>query len=49
MAYDPDTQSVFIGTGSSYPWNRRTRSADQGDNLFLSSIVALDERTGAYK
>ena len=49
MAYDPDTQSVFIGTGSGYPWNRRARSADQGDNLFLSSIVALDDRTGAYK
>jgi quinohemoprotein ethanol dehydrogenase len=49
MAYDPETGTIFIGTGSGYPWNRRVRSADRGDNLFIASIVALDGRTGAYK
>lgn len=49
MAYDPETGTAFIGTGSPYPWNHRVRSAGQGDNLFVGSIVALDAATGAYK
>jgi len=49
MAYDVETGSVYIGTGGGYPMNRRVRSNDEGDNLFLASIVALDARTGAYK
>ncbi|MCB2079884.1 MAG: PQQ-dependent dehydrogenase, methanol/ethanol family [Novosphingobium sp.] len=49
MAYDPEIDTIYIGTGSPYPWNRRIRSADKGDNLFVSSIVALDGKTGAYK
>jgi len=49
IAYDPETDTVFIGTGSAYAENRRVRSADQGDNLFVSSIVALAGKTGAYK
>jgi quinohemoprotein ethanol dehydrogenase len=48
-AYDAETDTVYIGTGSAYPWNRRARSADQGDNLFVASIVALDGNTGAYR
>jgi quinohemoprotein ethanol dehydrogenase len=49
IAYDIETDTVFIGTGSGYPWNRRVRSADQGDNLFVASIVALDGATGVYR
>ncbi len=49
MAYDPETDTVIIGTGNGYPWNHRIRSEGKGDNLFLSSIVALDGKTGAYK
>jgi len=53
MAYDRETDTVFIGTGSGYPWNRMRRSADEkgdrGDNLFICSIVAIDGKTGAYK
>jgi quinohemoprotein ethanol dehydrogenase len=49
MAYDPDTDTVFIGTGSAYPWNHRIRSESKGDNLFTGSIVALDGGTGSYK
>jgi quinohemoprotein ethanol dehydrogenase len=49
FAYDPDTDTVFVGTGNGAPWNHRIRSAGKGDNLFLCSIVALDARTGAYK
>ncbi len=49
FAYDPETDTVFIGTGNGAPWNHRIRSAGKGDNLFLCSIVALDAKTGAYK
>jgi quinohemoprotein ethanol dehydrogenase len=49
ISYDPETGTVYIGTGSGYPWNRRARSADHGDNLFVASIVALDGKSGAYK
>ena len=49
IAYDPDTDTLFLGTGNGYPWNRRARSAGQGDNLFLCSIVALSGATGDYK
>ena len=48
MAYDPDLGIVYIGVGNGSPWNRETRSPGGGDNLFLSSIVALDAQTGAY-
>ena len=49
ITYDPETDSVYIGVGGGYPGNRRVRSEDKGDNLFLSSIVALESKTGAYK
>jgi len=49
ITYDDETDTVFIGTGNGYPWNHRIRSQGKGDNLFLSSIVALDGNTGAYK
>jgi quinohemoprotein ethanol dehydrogenase len=49
MAYDADTDTVFVGTGSPYPWNHRIRSQGLGDNLFVGSIIALNGRTGAYK
>ena len=49
MAYDPQTDSVYIGTGNGYPINRRARSQDAGDNLFIASIVALEGKSGAYK
>ena len=47
--YDPETDTVFIGTGNGGPWNRRARSPGGGDNLFLCSIIALDAKTGKYK
>jgi len=49
MAYDPETDTVFIGTGNGYAANRQVRSDNRGDNLFVSSIVALDRRTGGLK
>ena len=42
MAYDPELDLLYIGTGNGSPWNRAIRSPGGGDNLFLSSIVALE-------
>ncbi len=48
MTFDPDYGRVYIGTGNSGPYNPEKRSPGGGDNLFLTSIVALDADTGKY-
>ncbi|HZM89620.1 MAG TPA: PQQ-dependent dehydrogenase, methanol/ethanol family [Blastocatellia bacterium] len=46
MAYDPDLDLLYVGTGNGSPWNREIRSPGGGDNLYLSSILALKPDTG---
>ena len=48
IAHDPELDLLYIGVGNGAPWNRVYRSAGSGDNLFLSSIVALRPDTGEY-
>jgi quinohemoprotein ethanol dehydrogenase len=48
MAYDPDADLLYVGTGNGGPWNRNYRSPGGGDNLFLSSIIAVN-KTGYRK
>jgi len=48
MAYDPELGLLYIGVGNGSPWSRKYRSAGKGDNLYLSSIVALRAATGEY-
>jgi quinohemoprotein ethanol dehydrogenase len=48
MAYDPELGLLYIGVGNGSPWARKYRTAGKGDNLFLSSIVALRAATGEY-
>ena len=48
MAYDSDLDLLYIGTGNASPWNYKIRSPGGGDNLFVSSIVALKPDTGQY-
>ncbi len=48
MAYDPELDLLYIGVGNGTPWNQEIRSPGGGDNLFLSSIVALRPDTGEY-
>lgn len=53
MAYDPDLNLLYIGVGNGSPWNRAYRSPGEdgtgaGDNLYLSSIVAIRPDTGEY-
>ena len=48
IAYDPEANLVYVGTGNGSPWARHHRSEGTGDNLYLSSIVALNADTGRY-
>ena len=48
MAYDPELNLVYFGTGNGTPWSREQRSPGGGDNLYLSSVIAVDADTGAY-
>lgn len=48
MAYDPELDLLYFGVGNGSPWNQLYRSAGQGDNLYLSSIVAVRPKTGEY-
>ncbi|GAB1262886.1 PQQ-dependent dehydrogenase, methanol/ethanol family [Aurantivibrio plasticivorans] len=48
MAYDPELDLLYIGTGNGSVWNRQVRSPDGGDNLFLSSIIAINPNDGEY-
>jgi PQQ-dependent dehydrogenase (methanol/ethanol family) len=49
IVYDPEFDQLLIGVGNGSPWNQQIRSPGGGDNLFLSSIVALDASTGHYR
>lgn len=50
IIYDTVNDSVIFGVGNASPWNADLRDPDgKGDNLFLSSIVAVDADTGKYK
>jgi alcohol dehydrogenase (cytochrome c) len=44
--YDAETNLAFWGTGNGGPWMGDQRP---GDNLYTSSVVALDGKTGAIK
>jgi PQQ-dependent dehydrogenase (methanol/ethanol family) len=48
FAYDNELGLVFVGTGNGSPWNRLHRSPGGGDNLYLSSMLALRIADGSY-
>jgi quinohemoprotein ethanol dehydrogenase len=48
IAYDPELDLVYVGTGNSTPHARFYRSENTGDNLFVCSIVALHGKDGSY-
>jgi quinohemoprotein ethanol dehydrogenase len=49
MSYDPDLNLLYVGTGNGSPWNRELRSPGGGDNLYLSSILAINPDNGKLK
>src|SRR5581483_7215054 len=48
MAYDPDLNLLYFGTGNGSPWNRAYRGTGGGDNLYLASLFAINPDTGKY-
>ncbi len=48
MTYDPDTDRLYFGTAGAVPYLYSQRSPAGGDNLFTSSVMALDAATGEY-
>lgn len=45
-AFDPELNLVYWGTGNPGPWNSDLR---KGDNLWSSSMIAVDADTGKFK
>lgn len=48
IVYDEVNDLILFGVGNGSPWNRDIRDPSGGDNLFLSSIVAVTPETGEY-
>jgi quinohemoprotein ethanol dehydrogenase len=49
MVYDPKLDLLYVGVGNGMPHPVWSRSPGGGDNLYLSSIVALDAATGRMR
>jgi PQQ-dependent dehydrogenase (methanol/ethanol family) len=49
FAYDPDANLVYVGTGNAEPWVQKFRGAQNMDNLYTCSILAVDLATGQLK
>jgi len=47
--HDARFDTVYVGVGNGGPYPAWVRSPGSGDNLFPSSIVALDRKTGRVK
>jgi alcohol dehydrogenase (cytochrome c) len=45
-SYDPETGLAYYGTGNGGPWMPDTRP---GDNLYATSVIAIDVKTGEIK
>jgi len=48
IVYDEVNDRIIFGVGNGSPWNWERRDPSGLDNLFLSSIVAVDVDTGEY-
>jgi len=46
IAFDPEFNRIYLGTGNPGPYDPKLRSPGGGDNLYTDSIVALDAATG---
>ena len=49
MAYDPEADLVYIGTGNGGPWPEQLRKSKGKDNLYICSILAVKPETGELK
>ncbi|MDG2003717.1 MAG: PQQ-dependent dehydrogenase, methanol/ethanol family [Novosphingobium sp.] len=48
ITFDAELDRIYLGVGNSGPYDPEVRSPGGGDNLYLTSIVALDADTGEY-
>jgi quinohemoprotein ethanol dehydrogenase len=46
LAYDPELNLLYVGTGNAALWSQSKRSPKGGDNLYLSSILAINPDDG---
>jgi quinohemoprotein ethanol dehydrogenase len=49
MAYDPDLNLFYVGTGNAGPWPDQLRKSNGRDNLYAASILAVNPDDGAMK
>ena len=49
MAYDPETDLVYAGTGNAEPWPEEFRGSKGKDGLYACSILAVQASTGELK
>ena len=49
IAYDPEANLVYVGTGNAEPWVQKFRGAQGVDNLYTCSILAVDLKSGQLK
>ena len=52
MAYDPDENLLYVGTGNGLPWPqdlRQGKNTPRLDNLYIASIIAIDADSGQLK
>jgi len=49
MAYDPDAELIYIGTGNAEPWPQQLRHSQGKDNLYVCSVLAVQPETGELK
>ena len=46
LAYDPELDLLYVGTGNAVTYPQTTRSPSGGDNLFTSCVLAIAPKTG---
>jgi quinohemoprotein ethanol dehydrogenase len=46
MAYDPELNLLYFGTGNGTFYDQSKRSPNGGDNLYIASIIAVNPDTG---
>jgi quinohemoprotein ethanol dehydrogenase len=49
IAYDPEADLVYVGTGNGGPWPEELRKSKGKDNLYVCSILAVKPDTGELK
>jgi quinohemoprotein ethanol dehydrogenase len=49
MAYDPDLNLFYVGTGNAGPWPDEVRKSNGRDNLYAASVLAVNPDNGDMK